>query len=195
MKSILLAFVLSLRIACAVPTPPASAFAFAQDVECETCELIVAAAMKAANNKTTLDELTKVLDADCAKLFPTDNTTKAVCDLIAKGLVALLPFIDKQLTTLAWDIPLGFCSVFVPVCTQPCCSEPYVPEQIHLSFSTDLSTLVAAWTTLNLTSTSTVQWGPVINGSAPVFPFSATGSSRTYTQVRWGLSSGVFGVD
>ena len=166
-------------------TPPANAFDFAEDVECDVCEAIVAAAMVAAKNKTTLDELTKILDEDCSKLFPTNNVTQAVCDLIGAGLVALLPFIDKQLTTLAWDIPLGFCSVFVPVCTQPCCNEPFVPEQVHLSFaSSDLSTMLVAWTTLNSTETSTVQWGPAVNGSAPVFPFSATGSSRTSSQVR-----------
>lgn len=132
-------------------------------------------------NKTTLDEIAKLLNNECGVLFPTDNSSRVACDLIADGLTALLPEIDKGLTTLAWNIPFGFCSVFIPVCKQPCCSDAFAPEQVHLSFpSSDLSTMRAAWVTLNATATSTVQWG-----ASPSLGKSAKGSNRTYTEGGW----------
>jgi hypothetical protein len=37
---------------------------------------------------------------------------QALCDALAKDAVDLLPWIKKELSGLAWDIPLATCSVF-----------------------------------------------------------------------------------
>lgn len=96
----------------------------------------------------------------------------------------LLPWIDKQLNTLAWDIPLGFCSVFVPVCLNPCCTAATAPEQLHLALSASPSEVTITWVTLNDTATSTVQWGAAEGGQSPL-PYQSSGFVKTYTFGGW----------
>ena len=61
-------------------SPPSSA---AQDVACDTCVAVMSVAL--TQNKTTLDEIAKLLNDGCADLFPTDNSSKLACDVIADG--------------------------------------------------------------------------------------------------------------
>ena len=61
-------------------TPP---FRATQDVACDTCVAVMSVAL--TQNKTTLDEIAKLLNEGCADLFPTDNSSKLACDLIADG--------------------------------------------------------------------------------------------------------------
>ena len=135
-----------------------------------------------AENKTTIAEMTALLDQACAVIG--DPTVTALCDAVMAGLAALLPFLDEQMRTLAWDIPLTFCSVIFPVCKQPCCdaAAPLAPEQLHLALTGDAAEMRVAWVTLNATAASAVRWGPAGGGS---FPGSAAGSSWTYTVGGW----------
>jgi hypothetical protein len=50
------------------------------------------------------------------------------CELIADVVTVALPWIDKELSTLAWE-PIAFCATFVPVCSIPCCDTNSDPEQ------------------------------------------------------------------
>ena len=79
-------FALVASAASATPNAPWPAHAtdFAQNIACDVCEEIMAAAMKAAGNKTTLDAITRILDTECVNITK-DNTTLAVCELIAEG--------------------------------------------------------------------------------------------------------------
>ena len=89
-----------------------------------------------------------------------------------------------MLGSLAYDAK-GVCSVFVPVCTQPCCESAIEPEQVHLALTGNLSEMSVSWVTLNKTQTSTVQWGPGPCTSGGSFPSSSSGFTRTYTQGGW----------
>lgn len=135
----------------------------------------------AGDNSTTLAQVISALDEACV-LFDPNSTS--VCEEIANITVGkVLPFVDKQLTTLAWPIPEGICSVFVPVCPQPCCTDAYVPEQLHLSFTSDPSEMAITWVSLNVSADAAVMWG----AGAPGSPLSQTAAAaaRTYTSGSW----------
>lgn len=158
------------------PPPPAT------NLTCETCQFIAGVVQEISENKTTVAEMLSILDDACTIIG--DPTVTALCEALMAGLTALLPFLDQQMRTLAWDIPLTFCSVIFPVCKQPCCDEsaPLAPEQLHLSFTgNDLSEMGVMWVTLNA-SASRVQWGAAGGGA---FPNSAAGSTSTYTVGGW----------
>jgi len=138
-------------------------------------------APRPAANATTLAELVQVLDVACAAAFPNSNDSLALCEALAKDAANLLPWIVQQLNTLAWDIPLGFCSVFLPVCSNPCCDTPYTPNQLHLALADDPAAMSITWVTLNETATSTVAWG----AAGGPLTLSAAGSSRTYSFAGW----------
>lgn len=150
--------------------------------DCETCEFIVAVAQTIAENTTLLNETITIIQEGCTALL--DPTIESVCDSVVDGMLELLPFLDKQLNTLAWDIPLGFCSVFFPVCQINCCETPTTPEQLFLSLTNDPSVWSITWTTGNATDTSTVQYGPATN-MCNNLPLSNNGDTRTYTASSW----------
>jgi hypothetical protein len=145
--------------------------------------LVVGIAQQVAENKTTIAEVTALIDEGCTVIG--DAAAQAICDSLLTALLQGLPFLDEQLRTLAWDIPLGFCSTFFPVCTIDCCETDSAPEQLHLAFtSSDYSEMAVSWTTLNATASSTVQWGPSPDG-VPPFPSSDVGDVHTYTNGGW----------
>ena len=155
-----------------------------EPLTCDACVFIVGIAQEIAENKTTFAEVTSIVEQGCTVID--DPAFKAVCDGLLSGLLELLPFLDQQLRTLAWDIPLGFCATFFPVCTIPCCETDTVPEQLHLSFTgNDFSQMGISWTTLNATATSIVQWQVGDETSQPPFSQSASGYSWTYTFGGW----------
>lgn len=160
----------------------AAAVGLASAISCGECVGIATIAMDiAGDNSTTLAQVISALDDACV-LFDPNSTT--VCEELANLTVSkLLPFVDKQLTTLAWPIPEGICSVFVPVCPQPCCSESFAPEQLHLSFTSDPSEMAITWVTLNISGDAAVTWG----AGAPGAPLTqnAPAMSRTYTSGSW----------
>lgn len=156
---------------------------YKSSVDCPTCELIVSVAQTIAENATDFEEFIGALNASCTVLFPGDASMITACETLADDAAQLLPWIDKQLRTLAWDIPETFCSVFVPVCTNPCCASPYTPEQVHLSLTGDMSEMRVVWVTLNATATSTVQYDRA--SANPSWTYSVTGTTRTYTFGGW----------
>ena len=157
-----------------------------EPLSCETCEVIISAVSSLGDNSTTVAELIALIDEGCTVIdLP---LFQVLCDEIAAAGVnisaAAFAFLDKELNTLAWDIPLNFCSVFVPVCKIPCCDSNYAPEQLRLApapSSVGLNALSVTWITLNETQTSTVQWG-LANGP---MNYSAVGVTRTYTLGGW----------
>lgn len=153
-----------------------------EPLSCDACILVVSIAQQVAENKTTFNETLALIEQGCSVIG--DATFEALCDALAEAMLSLLPFLDEQLKTLAWDIPEGFCSTFFPVCTVPCCAGgPYDPEQLHLSLTGVPGELQVEWVTYN-DSASIVQWGPAQAG-APL-PFYATGPpSTTYTNGGW----------
>eukprot|EP00466_Bigelowiella_natans_P006568 jgi/Bigna1/135272/aug1.28_g9980 len=109
-----------------------------------------------------------------------------LCDSLVKSTVNTLPWIHKQLTTLAWEIPEAFCSVFIPACSIECCQTEYEPEQLRLSFTEQgLDTMRVSWSTLLATPTSSVEWWPAAAGPKPPLKVTARGSNHTYTTGGW----------
>lgn len=93
-----------------------------------------------------------------------------------------LPLIDKGLTDLAWDVPEGVCSSFIPVCKIECCDHPTAPEQIHLALTgNDFSTMSVSWATLQSTKNSTVRWRA---DNSTVYS-TTNGQQSTYTVGGW----------
>ena len=136
--------------------------------------------------------VTGIIDSLCKKELPASNETKllALCEALGKDLVDAVPKIDSLLAGLAWNVPYGFCSVFIPVCSQPCCSAdtPTLPEQRHLSLTHNSTEMAITWVTLQSTTTSTVQWGPATTAAgkpatANDLPFSSNGAANTRTYV------------
>lgn len=62
-----------------------------------------------------------------------------------------------------------------------CCATPYLPEQIHLSITTDPSEMVVMWTTLEATPMPTVLYG--LDPSN--LNMTNTGNASSYTQGGW----------
>lgn len=105
-----------------------------------------------------------------------------------QDVIAAVPWINKELSSLAWDVPLGFCSVFVPVCHSPCCEADAPPDEVHLSLTHNDTEMAVTWVTLDDTTTSTVQWGEAPAGfAADALPNSANGAmyQRTFKQGGW----------
>ena len=161
----------------ASPAPPSS--------DCEACLFVVGVAADIGHaNASTLKELLVSLDAICAAVA---GNLSSICDLIAEIVVDdALPFLDVQLDTLAWPIPQGVCSLFVPVCFNPCCEADYAPEQVRLAFTGNASEMRVAWVTLTdgggAAGGAGVTWGPSggpLTNSAPIETL------RNYTYGDW----------
>ena len=92
--------------------------------------------MEVANNATVRAEFIADVKATCPKLFPTSKIEAEACVLFGDAIIKnLLPFIDNQLETLAWDAR-AVCSNFifdngVPACLNPCCATPTIPEKLR----------------------------------------------------------------
>ena len=178
-----------MRLLLASAAAALAAAAAPQSAACDSCISQATALAGIANNATAVQAWVKGLQAQCAAAYPSNPADAAICDAIAEAEGGVLPFLYKQVTTLAYDA-LGVCSVFIAVCTQPANADPtgVAPEQVHLALTGDLSEMSVAWVTLNA-SASVVQWGPQPAGQsscegAPL-PNSAAGFERTYTQGGW----------
>ena len=69
------------------------------------------------------------LDKGCAAILPSNHSLEKVCEMAAKDIVDLLPTIDKQIDSLAWDNK-AICAG-LGLCTVPCCHTRSKPEQVH----------------------------------------------------------------
>lgn len=155
-------------------------------LNCETCEFVMGVYVEIAGNATTLAEFVQLFSDACHVIAPGLPVLQDLCDGVIKAIVdGIVPFLDDQLTTLAWDIPATFCSTFIPVCTVPCCSDPTAPEQLRLALTNGgASEMSITWTALNLSAESSVQWGPA-PGAAGALPNAAPAVARAFTLGGW----------
>jgi hypothetical protein len=136
-----------------------------------------------AGNGTTLRQFVALFEEACTVIAPGVPVLTALCDAVVSGLISeVVPFLDKELTTLAWDIPETFCAVFIPVCKIPCCAAPTTPEQRRLAWANDPNAVAVQWTTLQLASGAGAQFYPAAAGGPPLF---APAAPRTYTLGGW----------
>jgi hypothetical protein len=135
-----------------------------------------------AGNATNLREFIDLFDQACDVIAPGTPVGDLCVLLINSTLSAIFPFLDQQLSTLAWDIPETFCAVFIPVCTVDCCDSPTTPEQRRLAFTNDPAAWSVQWTTLSLVADASVQWS-VAGASGQ--PSTAAAVPRTYALGGW----------
>jgi hypothetical protein len=157
------------QLAAGTPTP----------ADCAVCKLIVDRAAAVGGNGTDLNKTIAVLQHDCAELFPKNGTLADACEGISKDLVDVLPFLDKQGHSLAWDS--GAVCAAAGRCTVHCCLSTTLPEQVALSLTRDTSEMRVTWVTAPAAPRQEIQWGP----TASALTFSATSSNRTYTEAGW----------
>ena len=164
-------------------SPAVARSAAAPSADCDACLLVVGVAAEIGHaNSSTLAQLLKSLDGICAAVA---GNSSAICDLIAELIVDdALPFIDVQLDTLAWPIPQGVCSLFLPVCYNPCCTADYAPEQVRLALTDAAGEMRVSWVTLTSGegAAAGVAWGAAggaLSSSAPVE------TVRNYTFGNW----------
>lgn len=176
--------------AAAAPPPVLPAAVSAPSAECDLCLLVVGAAAAAGEaNATTVAEVLAALDDVCVAVA---GNASALCELFVNVTVdGLLPFLDKQLNTLAWPIAQGVCSLFVPVCFNPCCDADYAPEQLRLALTGDATEMRVSWVTLTDGSaepgSAGVRWAPAAEHAATgLLPlFQPVESVRNYTFGNW----------
>ena len=168
-------------------SPPDAHF-WSSRVSCSECTSIFAVLLKVGSNSTIQQQILHRVNATCDLFldFWGGKTLYHVCEKIGVDVVAkFIPFVWEELGSskpgLAWDAR-AICSNFIPVCSNPCCSTPSRPEKVRLAFAdaSNFTRVAATWSTLQDTATHTVQWA--MGANATVFPFSSTGSSRTYAR-------------
>lgn len=159
----------------------ATVAATAAAISCDLCELAVVGVVAEAGNSTKAAEVVQYLQQHVCGDLPTNGTLQKICDGLTE-VVDLVPWLVKEMDTVAWPIPNAFCSVFVDACKQPCCTDPVIPEQVHLSLTGDMTEQAVTWVTLtNATGNGVVRWGT----SATNLQYSAPASTRTYTKGGW----------
>jgi hypothetical protein len=150
--------------------------------ECSVCTTVVTAIDRFAVNSTSVAALAAILDADCAKVFPSSPKLATGCETLANASLKLLPTIAKGLDSVAWDATalcagLGACDV-------PCCdvAHPTAPEQIHLALVGDnAGGMSVMWSTLHSVTDASVQYGlspAALSASSPAL-------NSTYTTFSW----------
>jgi hypothetical protein len=198
MKLLLAALgVLACAVSCAGQVSPAAQLLMSNPpdaqywstrVSCPECTSIFALLLEVGSNSTMQQLILQHTNATCDLLldFWGGKTLYHACEKIGLDVVAkFLPFLWEELGSskpgLAWDAR-AICSNFIPVCSNPCCSTPSRPEKVRLAFAdaSNFTRLAATWSTLEDTATHTVQWA--LGANATDFPFSSTGSSRTYAR-------------
>jgi len=150
-----------------------------RSVECEECKATVAAMEYIFANQTDVAKILDQLDQDCKQNFSREPEKIKICEDIMAIAVQIPEAVFQGLTSLAWDIPLGICATIFH-CHVECCPTHYVPEQIHLSLTGDLSEMAVTWVTLNA-SNSIVQYGL----SPMNLNMQRSGGNRTYKAGGW----------
>ena len=96
--------------------------------------------MAVATNETLRAEFISDVNATCPKLFPLSKIEAQLC--IAAGdviITELIPFLDTEMIFFDWNAR-ALCSnleffVGTPVCMNPCCVTPTIPEKLRLALS------------------------------------------------------------
>ena len=147
---------------------------------CGECKLVASAVAGFADNATAIADVIASLEHRCNTTIPASHAPlRAACDAVVAGLVDLVPFAEKELSSLAWD-GAQVCAV-VGACEVDCCLSA-APEQVHLSLTSDPSTMAVMWTTRKDTATHTVEWGAAAD---QLLHKNEGGPSHTYTQFGW----------
>ena len=68
---------------------------------CLLCQAVVHELDAFASNQSSVARVIAGLQHDCGNLF--NRTLREACDALANDAVELLPFIDRELSSLAWD--------------------------------------------------------------------------------------------
>ena len=196
MKNVLFAVVsLAIVAACAAQVSPAAQFLmhsppdaghWSHRISCGECTSVFGLLLDIGSNSTEQQLIMKHANATCDLLLDLwgGRALYHLCEKMGWDVIGkFLPFLWEELGSskpgLAWDAR-AICSNFVPVCSNPCCSTPTLPEKLRLAFAdaSNFTRVAATWSTLHDTATHIVQWATGSNATA--FPFSASGSSRTY---------------
>lgn len=149
-------------------------------LDCDLCAVVVKKLGLVGGNTTSINNTIQHLQEDCDKVFSHNSTLYKACSAIANQTVEILPFLDDQIGTLAWDNK-DVCAV-LNQCEVPCCKAKSTPEQIHLSLRQLSSEMRVTWVTLRDTNTHTVQWGL---SEQAVSSQQQDGTVTTYTQAGW----------
>ena len=146
---------------------------------CEQCVPLIDALAAASKSQSALDLINKMLDGACEQYIK-DPTDQANCKKLAADAVKLLPWAAKSIGELSWD-SFAVCSVFIPVCKQPCCKPDNTPEQVHIAIGDRPSMMTVTWATLTPTPGSRVEYG---TGPGQL-NMTASSQARTYTDGGW----------
>jgi hypothetical protein len=148
---------------------------------CLLCQAVVAELTSFASNSSRVSRAVASLQHDCDKIFPQPNSTmRQGCESLAKNAVELLPFIHKEIGTLAWDVR-AVCAA-LGACEVPCC-ESDAPEQVHLSLRAKPSEMAVMWTTTSATAGQSVFWGPSAAGLPQTI--AEKNPPKTYRDFGW----------
>lgn len=147
-------------------------------MSCLLCQAVVHELDRFASNQSSVARVIAGLQQDCGTLF--NHTLREACDALANDAVELLPFIDRELSSLAWDDE-GVCAA-LGKCEVPCCKSD-APEQVHLALRPSPHEMTVMWTTRDAGPAVSVWWG----GSSSALTHSASelGPPLTYTHFGW----------
>ena len=151
-------------------------------MSCTECTMVLGILVSLSNSTAGQNTTKTIIDGYCAVEYANDAAKRDLCLVVGDVVVWGLPKLFKALESLAWDIPLNICTILLKVCTQPCCTTPFTPEQMLLSFvnSDDLSSVMVTWVTLQQAPNARVVFrvaGGAIQQAAATF--------STYTEGGW----------
>ncbi|EGD76959.1 hypothetical protein PTSG_07301 [Salpingoeca rosetta] len=144
-------------------------------IGCSLCQDAIVDVENFLEANSTVQDIIKALD-DVCKLLSGDAKQKCLQEV--QHLAPKLAEADDSITTKY--SPFALCSM-LGQCQIDCCATPYLPEQIHLSITTDISEMVVMWSTLKATPHPVVQYGL----SSDNLNMTANATTASYTSGGW----------
>jgi acid phosphatase type 7 len=157
---------------------------------CKQCELATGLFFDLAQSGTALNATAGALLRDeCKQLFNTSSFDTSICIDVVDALVVLVNEGLVQLQEWGVDFKEVACADFLTYCVKPCCTTPFAPEQVRLSFADsnpvgNATAMSVSWVTLEHTADAVVEWW-VGNTTAPPSKFTSHTSWNTYTYGGW----------
>lgn len=151
----------------------------AANMTCSQCETYVKVIEALVENNASRASLLALADTKCKAL----GGAAAVCEAVAKVVIDdVAPWVAAKLSSPPYNA-LAVCA-FLGKCKVDCCADETAPEQVHLSFGNDSTSMAVTWVTQTAPAGSeqSVQWGTSpsdLSKSAGQF------DSRTYTFAGW----------
>jgi hypothetical protein len=137
---------------------------------CSTCVFLLDLALPTIESKSGIDAIiNKTEDAVCGKLNATWE--KDLCkDLLNFTLTAFSEILLKGKNG-GWNVAEDICADLLGACTAPCCTTPYVPEQLSLNFASEVvvapvMSMRINWLTLNITTGDFIAYQEEASGSS-----------------------------